>query len=390
MSEVELIESARSAAEADAVCVEHERDVSELSEAAEHLIELSTIGRDSAESLDETSPVTLGLVRSEADSVLARVGSELPALTATESEADNKAQMVMTLEAIGTKVKEIWNALVAALKKMWEAFKAFLTRLFDRVRMAVDNMGKKKIEKDLFYILPAVVVHKLYPKGDAATRWKEFNNEFNAQSTAVRQLGPLAFSPLVKAYHETLGSGFNIDSTEELTKQENAFSVAVNTVAKALVKPLIPENDLIGEFTYAENKMLDDGAPLTDRIKNLAKLNVIVNTGTGETDLKAKGVEIRATGVELEEMGKVAQVLLKSYETMMAMFSDQASFSVLSKSVVDFNQAETENTVRNVNAVSRITTALDQTFYELGRMNLAYMTDIVINYTYLVSRAEAA
>lgn len=387
--DVEILVANRDAAEADAVCLDREDDVAELTEAADHLIELVSVGRSVVDSNEDVEPTTLGLVRSEADNTLVRIGSGLPELTATESATDSKQQLILTLESIGAKVKEIWNALVAALKKMWEAFKSLIAKLFDRVSTAIANLRKHKVDQTLTYVLPAVIVHKLYPKGDAAKRWKEFSKEYNAQATALRQLDTLAYTPLADGYRKGLIPGMDLNSNEDVAKREAVFSGIVNQVAKSMQKPVIAESDLLGEYSYAPNKNLSDDAPLVDRIRNLAQLNALVHNPS-PTDYAAKGVEVRATGRELEEMGKVAEVLLSSYQDMSALFSDQASFSVLSTSITDFATEEGENTVRNVNAITRIVTALDQTFYQLGRVNMAYMTDIVISFTYLMTRAEPA
>lgn len=121
---------------------ERAADLKELVDAGTCLSELSVIGRGAVDSTEEVSSTTVGLLRQEADNALIDVGTELPRLSSTEAAADNRSQVVLTLETISTKIKEIWEAIKRTMVSFFEAVSKFFTGIKERFMR-----GKARAEK---------------------------------------------------------------------------------------------------------------------------------------------------------------------------------------------------------------------------------------------------
>lgn len=122
---------------------ERQVEVSELVDAADTLEDYR---QTLTASLDETgldragaAVVQVGLTRT-----LARVGSDLsvPSLESYGSASNRIQSTRLTLEAIGEKIKEIWEGIKKALAAAWAAFKKFVVMIFDRIERVRDQAQK--------------------------------------------------------------------------------------------------------------------------------------------------------------------------------------------------------------------------------------------------------
>lgn len=142
MRDVEILEVESLERDTANTVSERAADLKELVDAGACLSELSVIGRGAVDSTEEVSLTTVGLLRQEADNALIDVGTELPRLSSTEAAADNRSQVVLTLETISTKIKEIWEAIKRSLLSFFEAVSKFFTGIKERFLR-----GKARAEK---------------------------------------------------------------------------------------------------------------------------------------------------------------------------------------------------------------------------------------------------
>lgn len=140
------------AMEAEAVLVDasdeviaRDSDVAELTDAADTLETYRAVLEGSLEEngMDRAGAqaVQVGL-----DSTLGRIGTEIntPAMESYGSASNRIQATRLTLEAIGDKLKEIWEAIKRALKAAWEAVKKFFAALFDSVERTRQTAEKVK------------------------------------------------------------------------------------------------------------------------------------------------------------------------------------------------------------------------------------------------------
>lgn len=140
---VELIEAEGAVIEANDEMVARETDVVELNEAAETLEAYRGQLEQSLEEngLDRTGAAVLqvGMERT-----LSRIGTEIntPSMESYGSASSRIQATRLTMEAIGDKLKEIWEAIKKALVKAWEAVKSFFASIFSQTQRLRDQADK--------------------------------------------------------------------------------------------------------------------------------------------------------------------------------------------------------------------------------------------------------
>jgi len=116
----------------------------ELEDAAVALEALrSAVSKDLTEENPAVSDTTVNLVRIAAEKSLHHIGEVLNLPASMESAATPYQRLQVTLESIGEKVKQIWEAIKKAVMAAWQALVEFFKGLFDsavRVKQSIVKM----------------------------------------------------------------------------------------------------------------------------------------------------------------------------------------------------------------------------------------------------------
>lgn len=120
-------------------------DVEELTEAAVALEAIQeALVINTADEDPIISETTVNLTRVEVNKVLERITDtcDIPSL---ESAGSKQAVYTLTLEALGEKIKEIWEAIKKAIAAAWSALMNFLKGIFDGATRLKAQVGKLRV-----------------------------------------------------------------------------------------------------------------------------------------------------------------------------------------------------------------------------------------------------
>ncbi len=130
--------------DAAAEVMDADNTTDELEEAAVALENLREIIQEGlATENPAVSDTTVNLVHIEAEKALEHVG-EVLTIKSIESTQSPLERLQLTMEAIGEKLEEIWEAIKVAVKRAWEAWVKFFNGLIDSAQNVKNNIEKMR------------------------------------------------------------------------------------------------------------------------------------------------------------------------------------------------------------------------------------------------------
>lgn len=324
-----VLEGGDDSLEAELIAVqesEHEADdaqdvAEELDEVAEGLESISEYMRASLEH-GGLEPSAAGAVALAVESYTRRLGIDSELIPSQESfggASDREHATTVSIEAVGEKLKAIWEAIKKAVKKAWKAVITFFTNIFSAVnraetrvkklQAAVGKLGDKKSNGE------KIEVSKLFddmPKGSTVVKLVE------AALDDLTKAGVNYFSHIGKLMVD--GKVVEADSKEEAEEAEKSHLkqayAGLDAAASKLEKFQLPggakvevtrgENDSLSiSFNSGDLKGTEERAPLdvTQMNNSLKVAGLIIETLKKRKD-------------RVKELEKASEAALKNADIM--------------------------------------------------------------------------
>lgn len=239
----EAVEAVAEMNDAGEVVIDHETDVAELADATDNLEQYRAVLEGS---LEENGMDAAGAraIQVGLDSTLSRVGTEIntPALESYGSASNRIQATRLTIEAIGDKVKEIWEAIKRALANAWAALKKFFLSVFSAVERTRQQAEKVKAAASAATGTPtetSVEVKgagtKLAINGKVPTTWvKTVSNVLTSAAAAVQKADEI--SGLYSSVAQSMAGGSVTEGMASASGAVKSYMDEITSVAQMFAK----------------------------------------------------------------------------------------------------------------------------------------------------------